>query len=215
MNGHDDIIKWKHFPCHWPFVRGIHRWPVNSPRKGQWCGTLMFSFTCTWINGRVNNGEAGDLRRHRAHCDVIGVHDVWDVLYVSVWISMDARLLLFWYLTINFLENQCWNWSINHQWQLIAEMEIWFVFILTLLITINSITVCDMINWTFWSRSFEVIKYQSTIFDETLQLNDITQMFTHPSHYPDRKVHGANMGPYGADRAHVGTMLAPWTLLSG
>ena len=22
---HDDIIKWKHFPLYWPFVRGIHR----------------------------------------------------------------------------------------------------------------------------------------------------------------------------------------------
>ena len=21
---HDDVIKWKHFPCYWPFVRGIH-----------------------------------------------------------------------------------------------------------------------------------------------------------------------------------------------
>ena len=26
---------------------------------------------CAWINGGVNNGEAGDLRRHRAHYDVI------------------------------------------------------------------------------------------------------------------------------------------------
>ena len=33
--------------------------------------------------------------------------------------------------------------------------------------------------------------------------------------YPDSKVHGAYMGPSGADRAHVGPMLAPWTLLSG
>ena len=24
---HDDVIKWKHFPRYWPFVRGIHRWP--------------------------------------------------------------------------------------------------------------------------------------------------------------------------------------------
>ena len=32
---HDDVIKWKHFPRYWPFVRGIHRWPVNSPHKGQ------------------------------------------------------------------------------------------------------------------------------------------------------------------------------------
>ena len=22
---HDDVIKWKHFPCYWPFVQGIHR----------------------------------------------------------------------------------------------------------------------------------------------------------------------------------------------
>ena len=24
-NDHDDVIKWKHFPRNWPFVRGIHR----------------------------------------------------------------------------------------------------------------------------------------------------------------------------------------------
>ena len=44
---HDDVIKWKHFPRCWPFVRGIH------------------------INGWANNREAGDLRRHRTHYDVI------------------------------------------------------------------------------------------------------------------------------------------------
>ena len=32
---HDDVIKWKHFPRNWPFVRGIHRSPVNSPHKSQ------------------------------------------------------------------------------------------------------------------------------------------------------------------------------------
>ena len=32
---HDDVIKWKHFPRYWPFVRGIHRSTVNSPHKGQ------------------------------------------------------------------------------------------------------------------------------------------------------------------------------------
>ena len=68
---HDDVIKWKHFPRYWPFVRGIHRSPVNSPHKGQWRGALMFSLICDWINGWVNNSEAGDLRRHRAHYDVI------------------------------------------------------------------------------------------------------------------------------------------------
>ena len=53
---HDDVIKWKHFPHYWPFVRGIHR----SRHKGQWCGSLMFSLICVWINGCVNNREAGD-----------------------------------------------------------------------------------------------------------------------------------------------------------
>ena len=67
---HDEFIKWKHFPRYWPFVRGIHRSPVNSPDKDQWRGALMFSLICVWINGSVNNGEAGDLRRHQAHCDV-------------------------------------------------------------------------------------------------------------------------------------------------
>ena len=40
---HDDIIKKKHFPRYWPFVRGIHRSSVNSPHKGQWRGALKFS----------------------------------------------------------------------------------------------------------------------------------------------------------------------------
>ena len=68
---HDDVIKWKHFARYWPFVRGIHRSPVNSPHKGQWRRALVFSLICPRINGWVNNGDAGDLRRHRAHYDVI------------------------------------------------------------------------------------------------------------------------------------------------
>ena len=71
---HDDVIKLKHIPRYWPFVPEIHRSPVNSPQKGQWRGALMFSLICAWLNGWVNNREAGDLRRHRAHYDVILTH---------------------------------------------------------------------------------------------------------------------------------------------
>ena len=49
---------------------GNHRSPVNSPNKGQWRGALMFSLICAWINGWINNREAGDLRRYCAHYDV-------------------------------------------------------------------------------------------------------------------------------------------------
>ena len=67
---HDDVIKREHFPRYFPFMLGIHRSPVNSPHKGQWRGALMFSMICAWINGWVNNCEAGDLRRLWAHHDV-------------------------------------------------------------------------------------------------------------------------------------------------
>ena len=61
-NSHDDVTKWKHFPCYWS--------SVNSPHKGQWRRTLIFSLICARINDWVYNHEAGDLRRHCTHYDV-------------------------------------------------------------------------------------------------------------------------------------------------
>ena len=81
---HDDVIKWKHFPRYWPFMRGIHRGPVNSPHKGQWRGALMFSLIYTRINAWVNNGESGALRRHRVH---------YDVTVMSRWVNTTATWL--------------------------------------------------------------------------------------------------------------------------
>ena len=48
MDGYDifDVIKWKHFSRYWPFVRGIHRSPVNSLHKGQWREALVFYLIC-------------------------------------------------------------------------------------------------------------------------------------------------------------------------
>ena len=73
---HDDVFKRKHFPRYWSFVRGIHRSLVNSPHKGEWRGAVMFSLICVWINGWVNNREAGDLRHYRAHYGItVMVHE--------------------------------------------------------------------------------------------------------------------------------------------
>ena len=68
--------KGKHFLRCWAFVRGINRSPVISPHKGQWRRGLMFSLICAWANRGADNGCAGDLRRHRAHYDVIVVCNV-------------------------------------------------------------------------------------------------------------------------------------------
>ena len=41
LPSHDDVIKWIHLPCYWPFVRGINRSPTDSPHKASaaelWC----------------------------------------------------------------------------------------------------------------------------------------------------------------------------------
>ena len=73
---HNDVIKWKHFPHYWAFVRGIHQSPVNSPHKGQWHGAFMFSLICAWTNGWVNNRYAGGLRRQCAQYDVNVMHSI-------------------------------------------------------------------------------------------------------------------------------------------
>ena len=73
----DDVIKWEHFPCYWPFVRGIHWSPENSPHKGQWHGALKFSLICTWTNSEVNNRDAGDLSTHHTHYDITVMWGIW------------------------------------------------------------------------------------------------------------------------------------------
>ena len=89
---HDDVIKWKHFPRNWPFVRGIHRSPVNSLHKGQWPGALMFSLICVWIMIWVNNREAGDLRPYRTHYDVI----VMECGFIMLQLTMFHCVMLYW-----------------------------------------------------------------------------------------------------------------------
>ena len=39
-----------------------------SQRPVTW--SLMFSLICAWTNGWINNRDAGNLRRHRAHYDI-------------------------------------------------------------------------------------------------------------------------------------------------
>ena len=77
---HDDVIKWKHFST----LLAICAW--NSPFTGEFPSQRLLtrrfdvSLICDWINGWVNNREAGDLRLHRAHNGVtviISQIDAW------------------------------------------------------------------------------------------------------------------------------------------
>ena len=92
-------------------MRGIHRSPVISPHKGHWRCALIFSLICTLINSWVNNREAGDLKRHRAHYDVtlmvfmscrmIGYHSLYllrllvVVILMKFWLNLQMRFYFF------------------------------------------------------------------------------------------------------------------------
>ena len=68
---HSYVIKWKHFPCYWPFVRGIHLSPLSSRHRGQWCRALIYSLIPVWANSWANNRDARDLRCLLAYYDII------------------------------------------------------------------------------------------------------------------------------------------------
>ena len=94
---------------------------VISPHKCQWRGALMFSLICVWINGWVNNGEAGDLRCYRAHYDVIVIlfvlHDTGFTKCTDCWIPttvfmMQECIFMFReikHLTLNICKNSTFH----------------------------------------------------------------------------------------------------------
>ena len=55
---HDYVIKWKHFPRHWSFVRGIHRSPVIVTIFPLF-PTLILSSCTSYPNGPEAGREAG------------------------------------------------------------------------------------------------------------------------------------------------------------
>ena len=90
--------------------------PVNSPHKSQWRGALMFSLICVWINDWVNNCEAGDLRRYRAHYDVIVMSSL-DLQWVTKPLLESMRAYFWsdpwkpqWNVNKNTTKFMCENW---------------------------------------------------------------------------------------------------------
>ena len=74
-----------------------HRW--------QWRGTLMFSLICVWINGWVNNREAGDLRRYRAHYDVTVMTTHHSVTEICTCVHISPKK----WCTVGHLSDMMWD----------------------------------------------------------------------------------------------------------
>ena len=74
--------------------------------------SVMFSLIYAWIHDWVNNREAGDLRRHRGHYDVIVMNDD-----VTTWKPFGATGAL-------------WSESSGHLWttiRLFSNAQLWFI----------------------------------------------------------------------------------------
>ena len=111
FNIHDDFIKWKHFACYWPFVRGIHRSLVYCPHKGRWRGALMFCLICTWTNGWVSSRDASDLRGHRMHYGVTVMCRANDLMRTFIpckWFQMNTAHDLLRFSTNHFDWYNAW-----------------------------------------------------------------------------------------------------------
>ena len=81
------------------------RWIPRT--KASDSGALMFSLICVWINGWVNNREAGDLRRYRAH---------YDVIVMSSWKPVTTRCLINLYAVIHYKIRLFWGTQCSDAW---------------------------------------------------------------------------------------------------
>ena len=142
---HDDVIKWKHFSCYWPFVSGIHRSLVNSPHKGQWRRALIcVSLICVWTNGWENHWDAGDLRCHHTHYDITIIVRRAGLL----WSQRDFE----------------WRWSVP-LFKCLTVLEFSFIlFDLCLLITFFNFIMNYVPIVTFWIFTYHKIWILSIMF---------------------------------------------------
>ena len=92
--------------------------PVSFPHKGQWQGALVFSLICAWTNSWVNNRDAGDLRRHRAHYEVTVMHSMhYPLIPRWYWTRVNIACSDFGFCIIvsfffPFLVYKSWCWNI-------------------------------------------------------------------------------------------------------
>ena len=119
------------------FVWGIPPVTGELPHKGHWHGALMFSLICAWINGWLNNRKAGDLRRHRAHYDVI----VMNVRDINGYMNLIMLIYLTFYV-LSFLHGNDDNSNVK---PLCQKQCIW--------IFNNTGAVVDFILLPYWQSS--------------------------------------------------------------
>ena len=133
-----------------------HRWIPRT--KASDAELWFFSLICSWINGWVNDGEAGDFRRHRAHYDVT-VMKGW-CTWILLWTS-NVHQVKYYIKTSYFTQWLCWPkaYHVNGKaylpwtsiWRLISQYKGFRVHVMKLLRAVGAVIL--NITWlrkTIW-----------------------------------------------------------------
>ena len=124
---HDDVIKWKPFPRFWPLCgefTGDWWIPLTKASNAElWC----FLWSSPWKNGWVNNREAGDLRRHRAHYDAIVMISVFMNIETNTKTTLDCALTGRQFVHMLSLHYHKWR-SLLHFSHIHSVWLAWFTF---------------------------------------------------------------------------------------
>ena len=119
-----------------------HRWIHRTKASNAELRWILWSVP--WINGWVNNREAGDLRRYRAHYDVIVIVHVVET-YIILWC-----LLLYCQSFANCKFSLFFKWVWNSlMFGLALSVVNWKVFILFLRVRYDRLPCCKIIMWTY------------------------------------------------------------------
>ena len=159
--------------------------PVSGEFPSQRPVTRMFSLICARLNGWVNNREAGDLRRHRAHYDDIVMYSMRGGRggrgYISHRISSHFCYYLFrvgynivLIIAICFIVRRAgllwsqqdfeWRWSVP-LFKCLTVLEFSFIlFDLCLLITFFNFIMNYVPIVTFWIFTYHKIWILSIMF---------------------------------------------------
>ena len=78
---HDDVIKWKDFPLHWPFVwrSPRHRWIPRTRASGAELWYFLWSAREQKVEETIVG--FGDLSRHGGHYDVTVMYDIHEIIH--------------------------------------------------------------------------------------------------------------------------------------
>ena len=101
----DGDIAWKRFPYYWPFVRGIHRWPVSwkhfptggfhSQRAINACNAEIWWCFRWWPNKLLNKHTSRRwFKTLWRPCDATGMH-TWTIVYLWIIRKLAVVRILF------------------------------------------------------------------------------------------------------------------------